>query len=445
MTSVAAVFVTYNRSAMLRESLLAMDASTRTPDEVIVVDNASADDTARMLAEEFPKVVHVRLAENTGPAGGFGEGMRVAVERGHDWAWLFNDDDHPEPGALARMLDAMPALPERTAMFASWLIDDRGEVAKLGVAWKNRILGHVAPPPDGGVRRRPADLRRRAGERRGRARTRAAQGGVLHDVGGDGVLHPRPPRGLVDPDPPRALGTHACTRAPRRPRRGGCTTRAATTWRWRSTTARPRRSGTGRSVRRSSPRSPWPARTARPPARERGRGGLGMRCGGRWGGRYCRAEARALMAGPGRRVPRPLFVRPRRAYIAPDLASGVRRAGGMSGVAVVGLGAIGSGVAGALVAAGHETAVYDVRSQAVQAFADRAKAAGSVAGSSSRFTCSRDRGRRRRPGDGSVRRGPPGACPAAPSCSCSARSPSPRSRPVPNVPTHSVCTSWTAG
>lgn len=150
MTSVAAVFVTYNRSAMLRDSLLAMDASTRAPDEVIVVDNASADDTARMLAEEFPKIVHVRLAENTGPAGGFGEGLRVAVERGHDWAWLFNDDDHPEPGALARMLDAMPALPERTAMFASWLIDDRGEVAKLGVAWKNRILDHVAPPPDGG-------------------------------------------------------------------------------------------------------------------------------------------------------------------------------------------------------------------------------------------------------------------------------------------------------
>ncbi|NUP33439.1 MAG: NAD-binding protein [Streptomycetaceae bacterium] len=54
---------------------------------------------------------------------------------------------------------------------------------------------------------------------------------------------------------------------------------------------------------------------------------------------------------------------------------GIRDTGG---VAVVGLGAIGSGVAGALVAAGHATAVYDVRAQAVQAFADRAKAAGSV-------------------------------------------------------------------
>ncbi|GAA4957390.1 hypothetical protein GCM10023205_19640 [Yinghuangia aomiensis] len=54
------------------------------------------------------------------------------------------------------------------------------------------------------------------------------------------------------------------------------------------------------------------------------------------------------------------------------------------GVAVIGLGAIGSGVAGALVAAGHETLVHDVRSQAVQVFADRAKAPGSVAEAAAR-------------------------------------------------------------
>lgn len=148
--SVAAVFVTFNRSAMLRDSLRAMLASTRAPDEVIVVDNASSDDTGAMLAEEFPKVVHVRLADNTGAAGGFAEGLRTAVERGHDWAWLFNDDDHPMPGALERLLPVVGGLPPRTAMLASWLIDDTGEVAKLGVGWKNRILTHVKPPAGGG-------------------------------------------------------------------------------------------------------------------------------------------------------------------------------------------------------------------------------------------------------------------------------------------------------
>ncbi|MDI2130193.1 glycosyltransferase [Yinghuangia seranimata] len=147
--SVAAVFVTFNRSALLRDTLTALAGSTRPVDEVVVVDNASTDDTAEMLAAEFPKVRHVRLASNTGAAGGFAEGLRVAEAAGHDWIWLFNDDDHPLPGALAAMLDRMSELPQRTAMFASWLVDDTGAVARLGSGWRNRRLPLVEPPADG--------------------------------------------------------------------------------------------------------------------------------------------------------------------------------------------------------------------------------------------------------------------------------------------------------
>ena len=43
---VAAVVVTYNRRDLLLESLAAVHGQLRPPDTVIVVDNASADDTA---------------------------------------------------------------------------------------------------------------------------------------------------------------------------------------------------------------------------------------------------------------------------------------------------------------------------------------------------------------------------------------------------------------
>lgn len=148
--SVAAVFVTFNRAGLLRETLTATAKSTRPVDEVIVVDNASSDDTAAMLAAEFPDVTHIRLAANTGAAGGFAAGLRAAEEHGHDWAWLFNDDDHPLPDALGTMLAHLTELPDRTAMFASWLIDDTGTVARLGSGWRNRRLPLVEPPPGGG-------------------------------------------------------------------------------------------------------------------------------------------------------------------------------------------------------------------------------------------------------------------------------------------------------
>jgi len=47
-------------------------------------------------------------------------------------------------------------------------------------------------------------------------------------------------------------------------------------------------------------------------------------------------------------------------------------------IAVVGLGTIGAGVAGALATAGHDLAVYDIRPEAAEAFADRAVVASSV-------------------------------------------------------------------
>lgn len=148
-SSVAAVFVTYNRADLLRATLTALAASTRPADEVIVVDNASTDGTAAMLAADFPDVTHLRLAANTGAAGGFAAGLRAAEAHGHDWAWLFNDDDHPLPDALATMLARLPEVPVRTAMFASWLIDETGAVARLGSGWRNRRLPLVAPPADG--------------------------------------------------------------------------------------------------------------------------------------------------------------------------------------------------------------------------------------------------------------------------------------------------------
>ena len=108
---VAAVVVTYNRRPLLLEALAAVQAQTRPADTVIVVDNASTDDSAAAVHEQFPGVRLERLARNTGGAGGFAFGMALALagqgEAGRaDLIWLMDDDTVPEPGALAAMLDA---------------------------------------------------------------------------------------------------------------------------------------------------------------------------------------------------------------------------------------------------------------------------------------------------------------------------------------------------
>jgi len=107
--TVAAVVVTWNRLDLLREALPAVLGQTRPPDRVIVVDNASTDDTPAAVRAEFPGVDLVSLPQNTGGAGGFAYGLALAQAAGAGLAWLMDDDTVPEPGALGALLQARAA------------------------------------------------------------------------------------------------------------------------------------------------------------------------------------------------------------------------------------------------------------------------------------------------------------------------------------------------
>lgn len=106
--SATIAIVTYNRSGLLTrllESIVAMDPK---PGRVVVVDNASVDDTAEVV-ESFrervgpAELVYRRMDTNTGGSGGFSEGMRVAYELGSEWVWLMDDDVEVIADGLAKM------------------------------------------------------------------------------------------------------------------------------------------------------------------------------------------------------------------------------------------------------------------------------------------------------------------------------------------------------
>lgn len=103
--------VTYNRRQMLLQALAAVQAQTRPPDAVIVVDNASADGTAAAVRDHFPAARLVTLPVNTGGAGGFAYGIALALADDAGLLWLMDDDTIPEPGALAALVAARHRFP----------------------------------------------------------------------------------------------------------------------------------------------------------------------------------------------------------------------------------------------------------------------------------------------------------------------------------------------
>lgn len=99
--------VTYNRSGLLTRLLQSITLMDPKPGHVVIVDNASTDDTTAVV-ESFreglgTELVYRRLDTNTGGSGGFSEGMRVAYELGSTWMWLMDDDVEIVPNGLARM------------------------------------------------------------------------------------------------------------------------------------------------------------------------------------------------------------------------------------------------------------------------------------------------------------------------------------------------------
>ena len=103
--SVAVVVVTYNRADLLGRMLDGLAAQTHQPDAVYVVDNASADHTATILAHRHDLPLQVTTTpENLGGAGGFHLGVQQAYEAGHDRIWLMDDDVVPAPDCLEVLL-----------------------------------------------------------------------------------------------------------------------------------------------------------------------------------------------------------------------------------------------------------------------------------------------------------------------------------------------------
>jgi GT2 family glycosyltransferase len=97
----------WNGAEVIRQCLAALLASPADLLlEVICVENASRDESARVIASRFPQVKLLRQPVNLGFAGGINVGIHAAQG---DTAVLLNQDCVPQPGWLAALAAAFEA------------------------------------------------------------------------------------------------------------------------------------------------------------------------------------------------------------------------------------------------------------------------------------------------------------------------------------------------
>ena len=106
---VSVIIVSWNTCELLRGCLASVEAETKVPHEVIVVDNASSDGSAAMVAREFPGVVLIVNAANRGFAAANNQGLAVAKGR---HVLLLNPDTIILDDAIGRMVGWLARHPD---------------------------------------------------------------------------------------------------------------------------------------------------------------------------------------------------------------------------------------------------------------------------------------------------------------------------------------------
>lgn len=79
--------------------------------DVVIVDNASWDNTPTWVRSAFPEAIVIENGANLGFATGNNVGMRYALANGYDYALLLNNDTEVEPAFLRLLVEAAEAEP----------------------------------------------------------------------------------------------------------------------------------------------------------------------------------------------------------------------------------------------------------------------------------------------------------------------------------------------
>lgn len=108
MKSVAIILVNWNGGKDTLECLASLyNLVTHYEREIIVVDNASTDQSVEMIKRKYPDITLIKNQENLGFAGGNNIGIRYSLKKNYDAVWLLNNDTVVDKHSLEHLMQVL--------------------------------------------------------------------------------------------------------------------------------------------------------------------------------------------------------------------------------------------------------------------------------------------------------------------------------------------------
>lgn len=119
-STVSVIISTYNRADRLPKAIDSLLRQTRVPDEIIVVDDGSTDNTPEVLAQYGPPVTKIRQ-DNQGPAAGRNTGLRAATG---DLIAFLDSDDVLTTGSIEKRALLLESDPSYGVVYSNVMMTD---------------------------------------------------------------------------------------------------------------------------------------------------------------------------------------------------------------------------------------------------------------------------------------------------------------------------------
>jgi glycosyltransferase involved in cell wall biosynthesis len=140
VTTVGVALATYNGARFVERQVASILAQSRTPDRIVVTDDASDDDTVsrvslaleQAVAGSDVDVIVTRNAERVGAVGNFERALRTI---GTDVVFLCDQDDRWRPDKVASLLDVLLRDSKTVMAFSDGRLVDGDDAPVPGTVW----------------------------------------------------------------------------------------------------------------------------------------------------------------------------------------------------------------------------------------------------------------------------------------------------------------------
>ena len=134
-SKVLVTILTYNSAAVIAECLESLQKITYPVSDfkILIIDNASTDNTLEIIKKNFPEVEIITNDKNLGFAGGNNIGFDFAAQNGFNYIYLLNDDTEVSPDFLTKAVEAMRSDHQAASVQSKLLLHhDKSRINSIG-------------------------------------------------------------------------------------------------------------------------------------------------------------------------------------------------------------------------------------------------------------------------------------------------------------------------